>query len=54
MAFINDEERTELAEKVKSNAAAIFFFHLVRKGLYAADISDILYRCFQKAAVDIP
>ena len=53
MAYINDEERTELAESIKSNAAAIFFFHLLRKGMCAVDISDMLYKCFQQQAVDI-
>ena len=53
MAFINNKERTELAEKVKSDTAAIFFFHLLRKGMFADNISGILYSCFQKAAVDL-
>ena len=43
----------ELAESIKSNAAAIFFFHLLRKGMCAVDISNMLYKCFQKQAVDI-
>ena len=29
MAFVNNEECTELAEKFKSNTAAVFFFHLM-------------------------